>query len=112
MTKYLDKDIFPIIELAFLRILIGEINPSLRGIAFDWDSDKTFVFIYFFHDGEITDAIEDHYSCLEAEATVHFYYKDCFFSHDFKVVRIDYPEQLPENHHWIYRRLEPFVDPS
>ena len=112
MTKFLENEVLPTIESGFLRVLIGEINPSLRGIAFDWDSENTLIFIYFFHDGEITSAIEDHYSCIEAEATTRFYYKNCLFSHDFKVIRIDYPKELPKDHSWIYCRKEPFEDPS
>ena len=112
MENFPKEKIHSIIERALLRALLGEVNPSLRGIVFDWNPDELFVLLYFFHDGEITDAIENLYSCIECEASTHFYYEGYLFSHDFKVVRIDCPKELPQDHNWLYCRREPFEDPS
>jgi len=99
------------IKLAILRALLGSINPSLRGVSFEIDSNKKFIMVYFFHDGQILPAIENYYSCIDCEASADFFYDNFLYDHDFKIVRIDYPEKLPKQNFWVYIRKEPFVDP-
>ena len=96
------------ILLAIQGALFGEVIPSLRQIVLKWKpGDKKFC-VYFFHHGEITANIEDHYSRIMTEVDGDF----CFLT-DFEVIRCDYPKTLPNEGYDVtaYRRKEPFVDP-
>lgn len=99
------------IKLAICQAFLGEINPSLRGVAFDLIHNENKVFIYFYHEGIVTDAIENHYSCIESEASNYFFYNGKLLDHDFSVIRIDSPEVLPDHEYWVYIKKEPFTDP-
>ena len=94
------------ILLSIMRALFGEVIPSLRQIGVKWKpGDQTF-WVYFYHHGEITANIENHYSCIMAEVGADF----CMSS-DFEVIRCDYPKAVPEVYDvTAYRRKEPFVD--
>src|SRR5262249_47940245 len=100
------------VKLALQRALLGCINPSLRGIAFEVEEKKKFIQLYFFHDGNLPYEIENHYSCIDNEASADFFHDDFLYDHDFKVIRVDYPQKLPDISFWSYIRMEPFVDPS
>lgn len=94
------------------KILLKEINPSLRGVAFEIDDISKVVEIYFYNDGAVTDALENHYSMIDFEASVRFSIDDKVYESEFKIIRSDYPEELPKHSHWAYLRKEPFVNPT
>lgn len=81
---------------------------------FDWNPGSEYVIIYFYHDGIITDAIESHYSSIMAEAGGdHWECRGQVIGDKSEVIRLDFPQELPLNHtSVVYRRKEPFVDPS
>jgi len=111
-TEQTKQNIPSLIRIEILQALLSEVNPSLRGVAFEWNNENKFAFLFFYNDGQVTDALEDHYSCIDNEASTRFFFDHELIYHDFKVVRIDCPQPLPEHDCWVYLRREPFVDPS
>lgn len=59
--------------------------------------------------GEISDAIENHYSCIATEVHADFLTDPDI---DFNVIRSDYPNPLPKEEHVVYACTEPSVDPK
>jgi len=86
--------------------MLGEIIPSLRGIAVEWENNC--IILYFYHDGQISDAIEEHYTGIGAEVVSD--YANVGIKEE--VISFPYPEILPKKQYWAYRRKEPFEDPS
>ncbi len=86
--------------LATQSALLGEIVSSLRGVAVDW-GDNT-ILIYFYNDGEISDELENDYSCIGTEVVAN--YSNAHI--DEKIIRLDYPNKLPEHRFWVYKRKE------
>jgi hypothetical protein len=97
------------LELSINRALWAEVIPSLRQVVLKWNLGDETAWIMFYHDGEINDAIEDHYSCIHTEVQADFVVDPMI---DFKIIRWDYPKPLPKERHLIYARKEPFVDPK
>jgi len=111
----MDKTSFDIpsqIQLEILKALLSEVNPSLRGVAFDWDSENKFALLFFYNDGDLTEAIEDHYSCIDNEASARFFFDNELIDHDFKIITLNRTSELPKHDYWVFLRKEPFVDPS
>lgn len=86
--------------------LLGEVVPSLRGVAVEWKHN--FIVIYFYHDGPLNDQIYDHYGSIATEVIAH--YANAVL--DERVISLSYPAQLKNHQHWVYKRKEPFEDPS
>lgn len=101
------EEFFDTIEFSINKGLIGEIIPSLREVSFIWNPNKKIITILFYHDGEITPIIDDHYSLITSEADSCFFGRDVKLDHS--VIRCDYPNALPKNDHIVYRRKEPFL---
>jgi hypothetical protein len=51
--------------LAAQRALLGEIVPSLRGVAVEWNNHT--ILVYFYNDGEILPELWNDYSCIGTE---------------------------------------------
>jgi len=100
-------DLFDTIEFSIYKGLLGETIPSLRQASFSWDAEKKLITIVFFHDGTVTSPVEDHYSVIATESDSAYFGKGIRLIH--KVIRCDYPNQLPDNGHVVYRRKEPFI---
>ena len=86
--------------LAAQRALLGEVVPSLRGVAVEWNNHT--ILIYFYNDGEVLPELWNDYSCIGTEVVASFstaYIKE-------KIIRLDYPNKLPEHKYWAYRRKE------
>lgn len=83
-----------------LGALLGEVVPSLRGVAVDW-KDNT-ILMYFYNDGELSDELENDYSCIGTEVVASYY--DAMINET--IVRLDFPNPLPEHKYWAYRRKE------
>lgn len=103
-----DVDLLISLELSVGRALWGAVIPSLREVVLKWKPGDETAWIFFYHDGEINDAIEDNYSCVHTEVEADFVFDPRI---DFKIIRCDYPTPLPKEQHIIYARKEPFVDP-
>jgi hypothetical protein len=90
------------------RALWNEVIPSLRQVNMQWDPKEKIMWILFYHDGPITEAIQEHYRFIDSLA-------DCYpgFSiyTGYKIFRFDYPQPLPKNPFIVYARKEPFLDP-
>lgn len=80
--------------------LLGEIVPSLRGVAVDW-IDNT-ILVYFYHDGAMSEELQNDYSSIGTEIVANYSDADI----DEKIIRLDYPHKLPEHNYWTYRRKE------
>ena len=104
-----DVDRFVRLRLSIQRALWGEVIPSQRQVMLKWQPGAETAWIMFYHDGEITDVVEEHYSCIATEVHADFV---CEPYIDFQVIRCDYPQPLPKEEHTIYIRKEPFVDPK
>jgi hypothetical protein len=104
-----DLEVLIRLELSAGRALWGAVIPSLRKVLLKWKPGDDTAWLYFYHDGEITDVIEEHYSCVHAEMDADF----CNDPRtDYKVIRCDYPTRLPQEEYVIYARREPFEDPT
>jgi hypothetical protein len=98
------------IEGSLHRALWGEVIPSMRGIILKWKPGDEKAWVIFYHTGEITEAIESHYSSIMAEVDADYWGKKIIC--DYKVVRCDWPAKVPTNDNFIiYLRKEPFIDP-
>jgi hypothetical protein len=91
------------------RALWHEVIPSLREVIMDWDNEKNTICFYFYHDGPVTEAVEEHYRYIARLA--HFQGLEIEINMEYKVIRLDYPELIPQREFVIYSRKEPFVDP-
>lgn len=108
-------NIYAEIILSINRALLGDVNPSLRGVAFEWNPLEEEIIVFFYHDGELSDALMNHYDCIDFEASADFFLEEDsikLIKNDFKIVSAKYPTPLPDHDHWVYRRKEPFVDPK
>lgn len=97
------------LELSINRALWGEVIPSLRKVILKWQPGDETAWIIFYHDGEINDVIEEHYSCIHTEVEADFLIEPRI---DFKIISSNYPSLLPQEKYTIYARKEPFVDPK
>lgn len=104
-----DIELLTNLKLSIQRALWGEVIPSLRKVILKWQPGGEIAWIRFYHDGEINDAIEDHYSCIHTEVEADFLADPKI---DFEILRCDYPQPLPKEQYVIYARKEPFVDPK
>jgi hypothetical protein len=103
-----DTELLCSLELSVNRALWGAVIPSLRKVLLKWKPGDETALILFYHDGEVSDAVEEHYSCVHTEVEADFLIEPKI---DFKVVRCDFPNPLPKEEYVIYARKEPFVDP-
>lgn len=91
------------------RALWDEVIPSLRQVSMQWDPEEKIIWILFYHDGPITDAIAEHYGFIDSLA-------DCDASQGvqtcYKMIRIDYPQPVPKDSFIVYARKEPFLNPN
>lgn len=97
------------LKLSINRALWGAVIPSLRKVYLKWKPGDETAMILFYHDGEVTDAVEEHYSCIHTEVEADFIVDPRI---DFKVIRCNYPHPLPQEPYIIYARKEPFEDPK
>jgi|ERR1700722_10599254 len=88
------------LKLSAQGALLGEVIPSLRGVAVGW-SDKT-ILLYFYNDGKITDEIFDCFSEIGTEIISDF--SDALINDH--IIRLDYPQPLPFHEHWVFKRKE------
>src|ERR1700722_11506961 len=96
------QEYYPDVKWAISRALLGEINPSLRGVCFEWDKTNDEILVYFYHDGILSDNIKDHYESIGCEASADFIFDNRLIKSDFIVVSLPYPQQLPHAHFWVY----------
>lgn len=82
------------------KALLGKIVPSLRGAAVDWDESTILMYIY--NDGEISTDSENSYRLAGEEVLAC--YTDAHLNE--KIVRLDFPSQLPKHEYWVYKRKE------
>jgi hypothetical protein len=86
--------------LSAQKALLGAVIPSLRAIAVEWSGEN--IIVHFYHDGKLSDDIEDHYMCIGTEIVADF--ESAMI--DEKIIRLDHPKLLPKHDHWIYHRSE------
>lgn len=91
------------------RALWGEVIPSMRKIILHFESGAKSAIVNFYHHGEITDSIEEHYASIMTEVSADAWEKPIKI--DYEIIRTDYPELLPKEQFVVYLRKEPFVDP-
>ena len=80
--------------------LLEEVIPSLRGMAVDWDEDT--ICLYFYHDGQVTEEIEEGFQ--EVAALIIADFDKAKLDENF--IQLDYPAPLPKHKHWVYKRKE------
>lgn len=110
-----DYEFLSLIKLSIFRAILDEVIPSMRAIYIAWKPGDKVAKIYFYHHGDINDAVQSHYSSIMAEVCGDCWkYKDELIDCDYDVVRLDYPNPLPRKGHTAvaYQRKEPFVDPE
>lgn len=103
-----DIELLTDLKLSTHRALWGAVIPSLRKVSLKWQPGDETAFIIFYHDGKISPVIEEHYACITVEVDADFIVDPRI---DFKVIRSDYPEKIPQENYTIYARQEPFQDP-
>ncbi len=91
------------LKLATQSALLGEVVSSLRGVAVDWNNNTILIFLY--NDGKISKELENDYSCIGTEVVANYSDADI----DERVIRLDFPNKLPDHKHWVFRRKEPYV---
>ena len=94
MSEYKYTDLM----LATQSALLGDVVPSLRAGAIDWNNN--IILIYFYNGGEISDELRDDYYCIGEEVVANFADADI----NEKIIRLDCPAQLPEHEYWVYRK--------
>lgn len=92
------------------RALKGEVIPSLRKITLRWYPEEGRAIFTFYHHGEVTDIIENHYSCIITEVHADFAFE--YFQVDHEIEICNYPAPIPKGGHTVYLRKEPFEDPK
>jgi hypothetical protein len=102
-----DIELLTELKLSIHRALWGEVIPSLRAVRLEWEPGCKEAYVIFYHNGEVTPTVEDHYSCILAEAAADFAEPNL----DMKIIRSDYPSLFSKEQYMIYARKEPFVDP-
>lgn len=99
------------VENSIHRALWGEVVPSMRGIILKWKPNDSKVRIFFYHQGEITEAVESHYSSIMTEIDADHWEKS--ISCDYEIIKCDPSIKVPTDDDFIvYLRKEPFVDPE
>lgn len=88
--------------LSFIRALLGEVSPVLRGITLGLKGKEVKLICYF--DGEIQEDDIDSMNSVEAEMLADL--PEMVI--DFALVRLDYPESLSgkELDEWLFLRRE------
>lgn len=104
-----DHEFIDSIKWSIYRALWGEVIPSMRGIIIKWKPGDKKAWIYFYHQGEITEDIESHYSSIMCEVDADYWGRD--IRADYEVIRCDSPEKVPLEAFIVYLRKEPFIDP-
>jgi len=100
----MNNDFYGTVEFSIYKGLLGEVNPSLRAVSFDWNESQRKILIIFYHDGDVTSSIVDHYSLITSESNSADFGMDIQL--DYKIVRCDSPKELPEDKNLIYKRKE------
>lgn len=100
-TFYDDENIVSLL-LATQRALLGEVVPSLRGVAVEWSD--TIINMYFYNDGVISNVLENDFSCVGTEVVANFV--DAHITEH--CIRLDYPNKMPTHTYWAYKRKEVF----
>ncbi len=109
----ISKDnIYATLIMAINRSLLGSVIPGLRGMAFELDESKEEVTLFFYHDGILSEFINNHYDCIASDASGDFFFSNRPIRYNLKIIRIDTPQKLPDHFYWVYRRYEPFEDPK
>ena len=84
------------------RALLGEIESSFRAITVEWQDHM--IIVYFYIDGVISEELRD--KCTSIATEIVAAYIDVGITE--KIIRLDYPQEIPIHPHWAYRREEPF----
>ncbi|MDE3046173.1 MAG: hypothetical protein KGJ02_05975 [Verrucomicrobiota bacterium] len=86
--------------LSMNRALWGEVAPALRAAKVSWDEET--VHLYFYYDGEISE--EDHESaeCVATEFIAEY----PEYKLEVHILRLDYPNSIPEEGKLVYYRRE------
>ena len=95
-----NKKLYSHLKLSVQRALLGEIVPSMRGVAIDYDGPD--IIVYFYNDGEIDDDLHDNFTSIGAEIIADF----PTMIIDEKILNIPFPQALPSHSHWAYLRKE------
>jgi hypothetical protein len=82
------------------KALLDKVGPSLRAV--NVKKANNIIFICFYNDGEITDNLTDEFISISKDIIKNF--NDIKI--DTKIVRIDYPQPIPPDINWVYRRKE------
>lgn len=89
--------------LATQRALLGEVTQNLRAVVIDLQIESKSGKIYFYYDGEISEADFDIASCAITEITAAFPMGYSFEEH---IERLDAPTTIPIQGRLAYLRKE------
>ncbi len=109
-----------IIRLKVNEALRGKITPALRRIQSVLDETNMELLITFFHDGTVTEAVQEEYEDIFEIATTtitSWKEQEKVVSAKFTVVGVPYPKKIPSEPdgefkeiEYLYSRKEPFTD--
>ncbi len=107
-----EESVFARLKIDLYIALGGAIIPSLRCAAINWEPGQKEAVIYYFHDGLVDLPIQEHYSCVDAEANTgvwpRFKGTEISMYYDFKkVLSCPFPMLLPKVSEVVYLRKEP-----
>jgi hypothetical protein len=94
-------DVRPQLLLSVQRALLGEVFPSLRGVAVGWDSYRLHVVCYI--DGAIADTDLERLQEVETEIAADF---PADYEVQLDTIRCDTPTVMPSLIAWAFLRRE------
>jgi hypothetical protein len=91
----------PQVLLSVQRALLGEVFPSLRGVALGWDDRRIGIVCYI--DGPISTSDQDRLASVETEVQADF---SEAYEIELEIVRCDAPAKMAPLQAWAYLRRE------
>jgi hypothetical protein len=89
--------------LAVQKALLAEVTPELRSVVVDVETDPLKLYIRFYYDGAISEALHQSWESAQEKAQVYFGFSAIL---DGGIERRDYPEEMPFRGRYAYRRKE------
>jgi hypothetical protein len=90
--------------LEMQRALWGVVTPELRAVSVDLNEKEKIFHINFYYHKEVAEEIIDLWECATTETSAGL---GVDYFTDYKIERLDYPNEIPNNGIIIYYRQEP-----
>ncbi|MCX6987178.1 MAG: hypothetical protein NT065_03335 [Chlamydiae bacterium] len=89
--------------LAVQKALLAEVTPELRSVVVDVEADPLKLYIRFYYDGAISEALYQSWESAQEKAQLYFGFSAIL---DGGIERRDYPEEMPFRGRYAYLRKE------